>query len=397
MKNIALALSFLVSSSLALSLDEIVDVALQNNKDLKRVQTSIDVVKQNIKLSRKWSNPTLTLGINDIHFDEPFKRDAEAMQAQYIGFSQIIPMGNKLKIKEEISKKDKNITVLEFEDKKLELRAKIYEASYNILILEKKLKLLKSYERNIKKIQKLSKDLYTFGKSTQNEVLEAKIAYSNIQIQKQNLKNMIDNLYLKLEQITYKKINTIEESLKAKELTLNIDIQNHPKIKIQKEKINKYKQQSKLELENEKSDIKVNLTYFNRDSKFKDYANISVNIPLSLYKTEKVKSLMQRKKVKEQSSGLQDVKQKFKTEIKLLQNNINSAYKNYLMISETIIPLKQKIQKNLENYNSFSSIKPQVAIQNLNELISYELKSYEQLEEYYSNYSKSIYYTYKAK
>jgi len=397
MKKIAIALSFAISSSFALSLDEIVDTALKNNQNLKSIQSSINVADENIKLSRKWKNPTLTLGVNDIHFDEPFKRDSEAMQGQYIGFSQIIPIGNKLDIKEEISQKDKNIVTLNLEDKKLILKSKIYEISYNILILERKLKLLIKYEKNIKKVEKLSQALYSLGKSSQNEILNAKVAFSNVQIQKQNLKNMIDNLYLKLEQISYEKIDTIDASLEIEELVLNMDMQNHPKIKMQEEKIRKFNELSKLELENEKGDIKVNIAYFNRDSKFKDYANISVNIPLSLYKTEKVKALKQKIKANEESSKLEDTKQNFKIEVMSLENNMNSAYSNYSLINKTIIPLKQKIQKNIENYNSFSGIKPQMAIRNLNELISYELKSYEQLKEYFSNYSKSKYYTHKVK
>lgn len=397
MKSILIALSFAVSSSFALNIDEIVDTALKNNQNLKSIQSSIKLAEENIQLSRKWRNPTLTLGVNDIHFDEPFKRDLEAMQGQYIGFSQVIPVGDKLDIKKRVSQRDKNIVILKLEDTKLILTSKIYEVSYNILILEKKLKLLSKYESNIKNLEKLSRALYSYGKSKQNEILEAKIAYSNIQIQKQNLKNMIDNLYLKLEQISYKKIETIDASLEVEELVLNMDMLTHPKIKMQEEKVNKFNELSKLELENEKGDIKVNLTYFNRDSKYKDYANISVNIPLSLYKTEKVKALKQKIKSQEENNKLEDIKQNFKIELMSLENNMNSAYANYLMINKTIIPLKQKMQKNLENYNSFSSINPQLAIRNLNELISYELKSYEQLEEYFSSYSKSKYYIAKAK
>lgn len=397
MKKTACLLSLLVSSSFATSLDEMVDNALQNNQNLLSIEKAITIANENIRLSTKWKNPTLTLGINDVHFDEPKRRDLEPMQAQYIGFSQVIPVGNKLDIKKSIAKKDKSIITYSLEDKKLLLESKIYELSYNILILEKKLKLLNKYEKNIKKIQKLSSALYSYNKSNQNEILNAKIAYSNIQIQKQNLKNSIDNLYIKLEQITYKKVDKIEASLDVKELVLSMDIQNHPKIKMQYVNINKYEEISNLELENERGDIKVNLAYFNRDDKYKDYANISVNIPLSLYKTERIKAIKSKIKAKEISNKLEDVKQNFKTELKILQNSINSAYYKYELIKNSIIPLKRKMQKNIENYNSFQGIKPQMAIKNLNELITYELKSYDHLKEYFSNYSKSKYYMAKVK
>ncbi len=48
-----------------------VDNAFQNNQNLQSIEKAISIADENIKLSTKWKNPTLTLGINDIHFDEP--------------------------------------------------------------------------------------------------------------------------------------------------------------------------------------------------------------------------------------------------------------------------------------------------------------------------------------
>ena len=47
---------------------------------------------------------------------------------------------------------------------------------------------------------------------------------------------------------------------------------------------------SELEKEKKNSDIKMNLTYFQRDSKFEDYVNISFAIPLSIYGSEDIKA-----------------------------------------------------------------------------------------------------------
>lgn len=397
MKKLAILLSFTASLALANSVDEIVKSAYENNQDLKSLQKAIDTASYNITLSKKWKDPVLTFGVNDIHFDEPLKRDKEPMQAQYVGFSQIIPIGKKLDIQEDIAKKDKSIASLLLEDKKLKLKSKIYEASYNILMLEQKMKLLNSYERNIKKLKKLSNDLYKFGKSNQNEVLNADISLVNLEIQKQNLQNMIDNSYLKLEQITYKKIDNISNSVDIKKLVLHMDVNSHPKIKMQELKSKKFLDVARLEKENEQSDIKLNVAYFNRDSKYEDYANISVNIPLSIYKTQKVKALRARSKANEVSSKIQDLKQSLQTQVKVLQNNANVAYENYKLIQKRVIPLKRKIQKNIENYNSFSQIKPQMAIRNLNELISYELKAIDEKIKYFSNYSQTKYYETRSK
>jgi outer membrane protein TolC len=193
MKKQALLLSFILTSSFAIDISSIAANAIANNYDLKSIEKSIKIIDEDIKLATLWKNPTLTLGINDIHFDAPLTRDLEPMQGQFIGISQVVPMGEKLEIKEDIAKKDKKIMSLKLEEKKLKLKSKVYEVSFNILVLEKKFKLLNSYENNIKKIEKLSTALYKYGKATQNEILSSKIAFSNIQIQKQNLKNMIEN------------------------------------------------------------------------------------------------------------------------------------------------------------------------------------------------------------
>lgn len=397
MKKIAIALSFIISSSLAISIDEIVSNALNNNYDLKSTEKAIAIANENITLATKWTNPVLSFGANDIHFDEPLKRDSEAMQAQFIGLSQVIPIGKKLQIKESIAKKDKEIISLTLEDKKLLLKSKIYELSYNILILEKKINLLNSYEKNIKKLEKLSVSLYENSINDQNDILNAKIALSDILIQKQNLQNTMDNLYLKLEQISYKKIKNIQQSLNIEKIALNIDISKHPRVIKEEVKSQRSRYFGKLEKENEIPDIKLNVTYFNRDDKYKDYANVSVNIPLSLYKSEKVRAVKAKLEANEIDSKLVDLKRTLNIESQVLQNNMNNAYINYNLINKSIIPLKQKIQKNLENYNTLNNINPKEVIKNLNELILFQIKAYDRLEEYFLNYSKSKYYMVKVK
>ncbi len=397
MKKTALLLSSFVSLGFALSPSEIYDSTLINNHDLNSIEKSIAITNENIKLSTKWQNPVLSIGANDIQFEDTLSRNKEPMQGQYIGLSQVIPMGNKLDIKKSIAKKDKNIVILDLEDKRLQLKAKVYEASYTIFILEEKIKLLNSYATNIKKVEKLSTSLYKYNNSNQNMILESKIQYTQIQIQKQNIENSIKNLYLKLEQISHLDIDSIEISMEMEKANLQIDINSHPKILIKEEKIKKFNKIAELEKENKKSDIKVNLTYFNRDSKYKDYANISLSMPLSVYKTEDIKSLKAKLEVNKLNDTLHHLKLHFNTELKSLENNMNTSLSNYSLIKTSILPLKNKIQKNMENYNTFTNIKPENIINNLNKIISYEIKALNQKKEYFSNLSKSKYYEVKVK
>lgn len=395
-------LKILLSSSLALSLlsastiDELVKEIFENNYDLKAVEKSIEVANQQINLSKNWQNPMLSLGVNDLWINDFSSRDKEAMQASFIGISQVIPTGSKLDIKEEIAQKDKNIQIQNLEDKKLELESKVYEYVYNILIAEEKYKLLNSYQDNISKLESLYTSLYKYQKVTQNEILNSQISALEINLQKQNLKNMIDNFYLKLEQITYSKIDKIDEKIDIKRIDVLVPNNEHPKFRILEENVKKSKNRADLEQAKKIPDVQFNVAYFQRDDKFNDYVNVSVSIPLAIYKTEDTARLQAKMNANETNDKFEQLKHTFSLQIDMLKNTLNSSYENYNLIEQKIIPLKQKIQKNIETYNSFDKIKPQDSIKNLNELISFETKAIDELQKYYEAYSQLIYFTNKG-
>ncbi len=396
MKKILLCFSLTVCLLSAVTIDELVKNTNENNYDLKSIDKSIEVANHQISLSKKWQNPTLSLGLNDLWLNDLSSRDKEAMQASFIGLSQVIPTGSKLEIKEKIAQKDRNIQILNLEDKKLELESKVYEYVYTILLLEKKYNLLESYEQNIKKLEALFTSLYKYQKVTQNEILNSQISALDIGLQKQNLKNMIDNSYLKLEQITYTKIDKIDENIDIKKINLLTINQEHPKFKTLEEMANKSKNMADLEAEKKIPDLMLNVAYFQRDSKFNDYVNVSVSFPLPIYDTENTARLQAKMNMNETKDRLEQLKHNFSMQSEILKNSLNSSYTNYYLIEEKIIPIKQKIQKNIETYNSFDKIKPQESIKNLNELISYETKAIDELQKYYEAYSALLYFTNKG-
>ena len=396
MKKILLCFSLTVCLLSAVTIDELVKNTNENNYDLKSIDKSIEVANHQISLSKKWQNPTLSLGLNDLWLNDLSSRDKEAMQASFIGLSQVIPTGSKLEIKEKIAQKDRNIQILNLEDKKLELESKVYEYVYTILLLEKKYNLLESYEQNIKKLEALFTSLYKYQKVTQNEILNSQISALDISLQKQNLKNMIDNSYLKLEQITYTKIDKIDENIDIKKINLLTINQEHPKFKTLEEMANKSKNMADLEAEKKIPDLMLNVAYFQRDSKFNDYVNVSVSFPLPIYDTENTARLQAKMNMNETNDRLEQLKHNFSMQGEILKNSLNSSYTNYNLIEEKIIPIKEKIQKNIETYNSFDKIKPQESIKNLNELISYETKAIDELEKYYEAYSALLYFTNKG-
>ena len=384
--------SFLASTLLsAVTIDELVKNSFEKNYDLKSLNKSIQVANEQIKVSKNWENPMLAFKTNNIGLNKPLSN-----QKEYgVEITQVIPIGRTLDIEESIAQKDRNIKIFDLEDKKLELESKIYEYSYNILILEKRYKLIESYLKNIEKLQELYSSLYKYEKASLNEVLNTKVSYLDLKLELDNLKTMIDNLYLNLELISYEKVQNIDENIDIKEInkaSINQEFNlTHPKVQTLQEDSLKYKDMANLEEAKEYSNVTLSVEYMQNQEQ--DYANVTVGIPLPLYKTENVNALKAKLNSNETNDKLDSFLHNLSLQSDIYLNNLNQSARNYRLIQKEIIPLKQKIQENIENYNSFDMVKPQESIDNLNELITYETKALDEALKYYESYSQLIYFT----
>ena len=387
--------SFLASSLLsAVTIDELVKNSFEKNYDLKSLNKSIQVANEQIKVSKNWENPMLAFKTNNIGLNKPLSN-----QKEYgVELSQVIPIGNRLDIEKSIAQKDRNIKEFDLEDKKLELESKIYEYSYNILILEKRYKLIENYLKNIEKLEELYSSLYKYQKASLNEVLNTKVSYLDLKLELDNLKTTIDNLYLNLELISYEKVQTIDENVDIKEInkaSINQElIITHPKVKTLEEDSSKYKEMASLEEAKKYSNVTLSVEYMQNAEQ--DYGNVSVGIPLPLYKTENINALKAKLNSNETNDKLDSFIHNLSLQTNIYLNNLNQSARNYRLIQKEIIPLKQKIQENIENYNSFDMVKPEESINNLNELITYETKALDEALKYYESYSQLIYFTNKG-
>lgn len=389
-------IKLLLGSSLAISLlsaitiDELVKNSFEKNYDLRSLEISVKVAQEQINVSRNWENPMLAFKVNNIGLNKPLSN-----QKEYgIELSQVIPLGNRLDIEESIALKDRNIKTFDLEDKKLELESKIYEYSYSIIILQKRYKLIESYLQNTAKLEELYNSLYKYQKASLSEILNTKVSSLDLKLELENLKTMIDNMYLNLEEISYEKFQTIDESLDIKELNktqIKSDVSTHPKIKALQEDSLKSKDMANLEDSKRLSSVTLSVEYMQNNEQ--DYANVTVGIPLPIYKTESINSLKAKLSANETNDKLDSLIHSLAIQTDIYLNSLNRSAKNYKLIQKEIIPLKQKIQQNLESYNSFDMAKPQESITNLNELITYETKALDELQKYYESYSQLLYLT----
>ncbi|MCT7483846.1 TolC family protein [Aliarcobacter cryaerophilus] len=394
MKKVVFTSLIFTSYLFGTSIENIVQKSLQNNFDIKSLENSIEIANFQIKQAKNWENPMISFKANDIMLNKNYLNN----QKEYgIELSQAIPIGKKLELEESIAKKDKLLQEQTLQDIKLEFESKIYLYSYTILILENRLKLLNEYQKNLNRLEKLYTKLYSYDKVSLNEILNTQISKYDLQMKINELQTTKDNLYLSLEQISYEKIDKIDDSLVLKDINrqqIEEQLIFHPKIQTLQTTSQKYKDTAQLEDAKKFSSITLALEYM--QNKEQDYANITMSMPLPIYNTENINKLKANLNTNETNNKLDSQIHNLRLQTKIYLNNLEQYKTNYKILQEKIVPIKQKIQKVLEEFVGFDKESLKENLNSLNELIDYEMKASEQLEKYFENYSELIYYSNKG-
>ena len=394
MKKVVFTSLIFASYLFGTSIENIVQKSLQNNFDIKSLENSIEIANFQIKQAKNWENPMISFKANDIMLNKNYLNN----QKEYgIELSQAIPIGKKLELEESIAKKDKLLKEQTLQDIKLEFESKIYLYSYTILILENRLKLLNEYQKNLNRLEKLYTKLYSYDKVSLNEILNTQISKYDLQMKINELQTTKDNLYLSLEQISYEKIDKIDDSLVLKDINreqIEEQLIFHPKIQTLQTTSQKYKDTAQLEEAKKFSSVTLALEYM--QNKEQDYANITMSMPLPIYNTENINKLKANLNTNETNNKLDSQIHNLRLQTKIYLNNLEQYKTNYKILQEKIVPIKQKIQKVLEEFVGFDKESLKENLNSLNELIDYEMKASEQLEKYFENYSELIYYSNKG-
>ncbi|MCT7493507.1 TolC family protein [Aliarcobacter cryaerophilus] len=394
MKKVVFTSLIFASYLFGTSIENIVQKSLQNNFDIKSLENSIEIANFQIKQAKNWENPMISFKVNDIMLNKNYLNK----QKEYgIELSQAIPIGKRLELEESIAKKDKLLKEQTLQDIKLEFESKIYLYSYTILILENRLKLLNEYQKNLNRLEELYTKLYSYDKVSLNEILNTQISKYDLQMKINELQTTKDNLYLSLEQISYEKIDKIDDNLLLKDINRQ-QIEEllifHPKIQTLQTTSQKYKDTAQLEDAKKFSSITLALEYM--QNKEQDYANITMSMPLPIYNTENINKLKANLNTNETNNKLDSQIHNLRLQTKIYLNNLEQYKTNYKILQEKIVPIKQKIQKVLEEFVGFDKESLKENLNSLNELINYEMKASEQLEKYFENYSELIYYSNKG-
>lgn len=386
MKKISLLFCIMLSSGFADDIDTLIQKAHDNSYALKAMQQEVQINSESTKTADSWDNPMLSAGVTDVMLDNISDRSQEAMQTQFITLSQTIPLNNKKAITKTISNDFTMLSKLQIEDTKAQIASNITQLAYQSIIIDERLKLIKEKRKNLKRIQKVQQ-AYQQG---EEHYLSVEISFLELENTQERLLYEKEALKKRIEKFTITPVLDIQASLKVDNLSY-INIDNHPKIKLLKQKINLQRNKSTLTKSNETPDLKVSGGYFQRDSR-NDYLNLSFSIPLLVNGKEKNEVVKSKLSVLKAQEVLKEIKNSFEKEVELLLKNANTSKKNYNRYVNQLIPKQKKITKFIQRKNRIGNTDLIKVTQSKNLTISLKERSLDALQRYFNAYSKLRYY-----
>lgn len=186
----------IVFSLPALSLNELTQIAIQNNKDLKVAQYNIKLAKARLLQAGLWSNPSLNLSNID---DKGLTNEGEFTRTA--SFSQALPISGRIGKQKNVARVDVAIAMAEVCNAKRLLKGTIADNYYAILITELRLKQVNRLLAINQQLVRVTKNRFKAAEVSELDSNSARLEYQRILQEKQMLKNLRINQKAILNQL----------------------------------------------------------------------------------------------------------------------------------------------------------------------------------------------------
>ncbi|MBA2652056.1 MAG: TolC family protein [Tatlockia sp.] len=191
-----MALTRLAFAVPTLTLNELIQIALQNNNDLKAAQSTIELAKARLVQAGLWSNPSLNLGNTD---DRLLSNEGEYTRS--VGFSQAFPISGRIGKLKNVANVDLAIAIAEVQNAKRLLKGLIANQYYALLITDYRLKQLRKLLAINKKLVQVTHNRFLAAEVSELDSNTASLEYQRILQEKQILESQRFNQVALLNQL----------------------------------------------------------------------------------------------------------------------------------------------------------------------------------------------------
>jgi len=342
--RILLLIFFIFTLSHSQNIHQLIHYAIQKHHSLESIRHRLSAMDERIEKSQNWSNPDLSITINDIQFRKPLSREEERMQYQAINFKQKFPWFGKLNARKNLAQEEKHAILYSLESAQVQLAYKIRTTAYTIKELEARIAILYKYIHLAKQNIQLYTDYIATDSMGHTKSIEAELSLSNIEIRRERYKSILKAQKEKLNYLVQKRVKKISDKLrikKPKSLAHYLArVRRNPSYHMKLA-------QSDIALANKAlvdldkiPDPYVKVGYVNRTD-YPDFASVSVGISLPIYGTEVLDSEIAQKEALARKSESIDYKALLKSDIRENYAKLTEAYRIYYILKNKSLPQLQ--------------------------------------------------------
>ena len=328
----------------AQSINQLIDYSFQKHPSLQAIQQRLSAMDARIAKSRNWSNPELTLNINDIRFDDPGNRGLEPMQYQAVNYKQRFPWFGKIDAREHFTIAQKSVISDSYEVSKVKLAEEIRKTSYTILEIKERIHIVSEYKKLTTQNIALY-DAYTSTDSmSHSNSMAAELMLSRLHIRTERYKAVLKSQEAKLAYLVQKKNVSISDSFRIytpKSLGYYLaNLKQNPAYKRTLSQTNVANANREMKALEVNPDPFVQVGYFNRQE-YEDYASVSVGFQMPIFGSEKLETEAARKDALAAKSASLDYKFALESEIRVSYAKMQEAYRIYKIIQNDSLPKLQ--------------------------------------------------------
>ena len=162
-----------------LSLDQLIQSALENNPQLKSYNSAISADSARIQQSGALPDPVLSLNLLNIPTNS-FAFDQEPMTGKQIALRQLFPFPGKLSLKEDISSAGVSISIANFLEYQNQIIKDVKTGYFELFFLDKSIEITEKNQQLLIEFTAIAGSKYIVGKGLQQDVLKAQVELSKM-------------------------------------------------------------------------------------------------------------------------------------------------------------------------------------------------------------------------
>jgi cobalt-zinc-cadmium efflux system outer membrane protein len=164
-----------VDAASGLTLDGVVQEALENNPEILAAKEKWEAQKAVVPQERWLEDPQLGISFERI---PQGSYSPGAAKMRMLSISQMIPFPGKLGLKGRMAQREVMIAKEEYEAKKQEIISQVKSAYYRLFLVHKSIEIMNEEKELLRQFEKIAETKYAVGQAAQHDVLKAQVELS---------------------------------------------------------------------------------------------------------------------------------------------------------------------------------------------------------------------------